>query len=59
MTDLAAYRHRFPMDVRSCPVDECVEIQLESLQVPPGGGHRDTSSQRSAACDARPRDVFR
>ena len=47
------------MDVRSCPVDECVEIQLESLQVPPGGGHRDISSQRSAACDARPRDVFR
>jgi hypothetical protein len=33
----------------------CVEIQLESLQVPPGGGHRDISSQRSAACDARPR----
>ena len=23
---LAAYRHRFPMDVRSCPVDESVEI---------------------------------
>ena len=44
------------MDVRSCPVDECVEIQLESLQVPRGGGHRDISSQRSAACDARPRD---
>lgn len=37
------------MDVRSCLVDECVEIQLESLQVPPGGGHRDISSRRSAA----------
>jgi hypothetical protein len=36
------------MDVRSCPVNECVEIQLESLQVPPGGGHRDIGSQRSA-----------
>ena len=37
------------MDVQSCLVDERVEIQLESLQVPPGGGHRDISSRRSAA----------
>jgi hypothetical protein len=44
------------MDVGSCPVEECVEIQPESLQVPPSGGHRGISSQRSAACEARPRD---
>lgn len=41
------------MDIWSCPVDECVEIQLESPQVPPSGGHRGISSQRYAARDAR------
>jgi hypothetical protein len=56
---LATSPHRFPMDVRTCPVDECVEIQLKSLHVPPGAGHRDVGSQRSAACEARPREVFR
>ena len=48
MTTLAAYRP-LPDGRAVFSGRERVEIQLGSLQVPPGGGHRDISSRRSAA----------